>query len=85
MFFKSKFLNKKGKIKPEDFVKLKGKSRIEIIELLGKKFHPESNEDDILVYIVDKTCLNRKGMALYIEFNKEGKADTIYKQYNYEF
>ena len=85
MLIKSKFFKNEEAVEPKDFAKLKGKNRLEIIKLLGRNFHPESKEDDILVYIVDRTIFNRKGMALYIEFNKEGKADTIYKQYNYEF
>lgn len=62
---------------------LRGKTREEIIGLLGNNFHTDSTES-ILVYIINKTWLNPKGNVLYIEFNEKGKADIILKHKNDE-
>lgn len=63
---------------------IKGKTREEIIDYLGDNYHPEL-DDETLVYIISKNWLNRKEDALYIEFNKSGKADTIFTYKNYDF
>ena len=60
-----------------------GKTRQEIIEVLGENYHPESN-DNALIYIIGRTWLS-KGKALFIEFNDQGIADTIYTLKNYDF
>ena len=45
------------KLKSVDILKFKGKTRKEIIELLGNDFHPESTGENILVYVVNKTWI----------------------------
>lgn len=62
---------------------LRGKTREEIIELLGDDYHPESDEM-ILIYIINKTWFSSREV-LIIEFNKTGIADTFFKVNNYDF
>ena len=62
---------------------LKGKTRKEIIELLGDKYYLRSDEE-VLVYIINKTWFS-KGKYFFIEFDKSGKTDTFYTMSNYDF
>jgi|GEM_PF-3040189 len=63
---------------------VKGKNKEEIISILGQDYLPQFRED-VLVYIINRTWINPKGNILYIEFNKDGAADTIYTQKNNDF
>lgn len=69
----------KKRIMPYELAMIKGKTREEIICFLGEGDHSQSSAD-MLIYIVNKTWLRPKGWILHIEFNKEGKADTILTQ-----
>lgn len=69
------------KIYIKDYIKLKGNTRKNIISSLGQGFHPESDEN-VLIYTINKSWFSPKGDTLYIEFDKDGKADTIYTKKN---
>ncbi len=72
------------KLSTINFLKLKGNTRKEVIDMLGENYHPKSDKD-ILIYLVYKTWLNHRGRVLCIEFNKEGRADTIFLIKNHVF
>lgn len=57
---------------------LKGQTREEIISIFGNGHLPEQN-GSILVYIIGKTLLNRKGIALILDFDENGKVEKFLK------
>ncbi|QES93949.1 hypothetical protein F0358_15105 [Empedobacter brevis] len=60
-----------------DTQKLRGKTRKEIIEILGRNFHKDST-NETLIFTINRSLLNWKGTAFVIEFNSDGIADTFY-------
>jgi len=59
----------------EDPKKLKGKTRDEIISLIGHNYNTDNQE--LLVYPIKQPWYTRRGKQLMIDFDENGKADTI--------
>lgn len=76
--------NKKVKNTVDISAKLFGKTKQEIISILGEGFHPDSN-DDVLIYVVRSGWFGIKKKILHIEFNHFGITDTVYILNNYDF